>query len=172
MDHHDFPVTIYDQNGNKIGTKKRREVNKFCDIIECVEVLIFTPNKKIVLTRILNKPSEVYAGKLGVPVASIRRDDETEIDTAKRAMKDELLLEHVEPIFVGRDFLTMETGINKWLTVFYVVTDIDLENFNTERIGTLSLYSVAEVENLITENIDVAGTLTSIWKKYKTVFPV
>ena len=166
MDHQDFLVTVYNDQGEPISSKKRRDINKQQDIIECVEVMVITSNDEVVLSLILNNQDNVYPGKFGAAVATIRREQESELEAAKRALKDEMFIEEAVPIFLGRSFFRGDLNLKKWLTVFVLQTDVDITKFNVNRTGRLVVKSFAEIKEKMESPNDLAGTFKEIWNLY------
>ncbi len=85
-------VNIFDSEGDKIGEKHKKDIDKIKDILETVYVKIFV-GKSLLLSKILHKEgglSKVYEGKWGAPIATILRTNETPEDAFKRASLDDI----------------------------------------------------------------------------------
>lgn len=172
MEHADYSVRMYDESGNECGIKKRKDIDKRKDIVCCVEVFILMKNRQVVLSRKLNKPKELYPGKLTAPTATILRDGESGMEAAKRTLLDELYIENLEPVYLGKEFVILDIGVKKWLECYYVIYDNSITLFNKERLGNIEIKERDEVEKLVNESNDVAEMFSIVWKRYKEQIPI
>src|SRR5687767_9977733 len=75
MQHDFYPVDILDRNGETVGTKLRKDIDKLRDIFHAIHVLLITPQGEVVMSIIPFREDlpNVYSGKLGTTVATVRR---------------------------------------------------------------------------------------------------
>ena len=85
-------VTIFNEKGEAIGKKARKDIDKSKDIFSTVYGRIFVDNK-ILLVKISQKQGGIIKtneGKWGLPVATILREGEDPTDALERASLDDI----------------------------------------------------------------------------------
>ena len=90
MQHEDALVNVLDDQGNIIGTKLRKEINKRADIVHCADVIVIRPDQKIVLAKL--PTGTLYENTWATTAATMIRAGEEAEDAAelKEFTKDEL----------------------------------------------------------------------------------
>ncbi len=166
--HDSFDVEILDTHGKPVAIKRRQDVDKTKDILHVVYVFVVTPEGKLVLSRIPRDPTKnnVFAGKLGVTVASIIRHEEKHREAAKRAVKRELGLKKPDLTFLG-ETLESFSGIPKRLVAAYLCTaeEKDLKP-NRELTDEIIAVSGKELDRLLEKRKELAPTLLVFWDRY------
>lgn len=92
MNHSPDSVYVFDKEGNKIGEKPRKEVDKINDILEAVYVKVRV-GKKVLLAKVKQKPGglqKMNEGKWGLPIATLVRVDESPEDAFQRACMSDI----------------------------------------------------------------------------------
>jgi isopentenyldiphosphate isomerase len=163
----DHEVDIFDDHGNVIGVKARKDVDKPRDILHVVYSFVVTPEGKLILSRIPRDPAKknLFPGKLGVTVATILRHNEHHLDAAKRSLAKEVGITEPDLQFLGE---TMEAFHNspKRLISAYICTaaESDLKP-NPEDVEELLPVTRTELEDLLDRN-EFAPTLLTLWDRY------
>ncbi|MCR4311662.1 MAG: NUDIX domain-containing protein [Candidatus Uhrbacteria bacterium] len=166
--HEDYEVEILDGHGKPIAVKRRKDIDKTKDILHVVYIFVVTPEGKLILSRIPRDPTKknLFAGKLGVTVATIIRHEEKHRDAAKRAAKRELGLKKPDLTFLG-ETLEIITGVPKRLIAAYVCTASEKDiKPNRELSDELIAVTGKELDRLIEKRKELAPTLLVFWDKY------
>lgn len=123
LSHEEYDVDLLNEQGQVIGTKKRREVNKQTDILHGVYVLVFSPAGKLILSRIPQAPEKgkLYGGRLGGTAATVVRHDEPRDVAARRVLATELFVDYADLTFLGQTFHFYEDGVRRLVSVYYCV---------------------------------------------------
>lgn len=167
MDHQDFLVTVYNADHEPIGAKPRRDIDKFSDIVDCTQVLVFTPDHQIILGRIPENPKNLEPGKISSTAATIRRENETPVQAAKRALADELGVNGTEPEYIGQEFFTLDNGVRKIISICVAVVPFTNIEINLERTGEMSSVDRAEFESIVNQE-NTGQVLKLIWQKHQS----
>jgi len=172
--HDDYLVNILDSTGKIIGQKKRAEIDKLHDIYHGVFIFLITPLGELIITKIPSRKDlpNLYAGKFGVPVATIRRSHETSLDAAKRALKRELYID-ATPTFIGEGMRTFPDGSTTYATSYYLVVEDVPEKFSAVDIGAPKATSAHElIKDLVLHPDRYAPTLKEAWLEWHARLPV
>lgn len=173
MEHAAYQVDILDASGNIIGTKKRLEVDKATDIFHTVYILLITPEGQLVLTRIPKRHDlpNLFAGRLGMPVATIRRHKESTEHAAHRAIARELFIEEAEVQFVGEVMMSFEEG-TRFVSVYALIGEPPHVYSKTD-IGKLVIMSPRELAKRLHESPqDFSPPLVATWERWQERLPV
>jgi hypothetical protein len=174
MKHGDFFIDLVDDKGRSVGKKLRRQVDKYSDLFNGVYVLMITPRGELVLGSITEREDlpNIYAHKLGVTVAAIRRSDETPVQAARRALKRELLMNKAEVHLLGEQLVEMVDHRRVYLSAFYLVCEPP-SAYSTVDIDGLSPIYADRFREALTANPDrFAPTLQSLWEHYESDLPI
>ena len=180
MEHTDFEIDIYNQNGKIIGTKKRKDINKSTDIFHGVKVLICTPPKSIVLSKevVLSKvpasSRNVYGGLYGgATVATMRRHDETALAAAERTLERELYLSGITLHELGTAVHHLSDGLTRVHTVFLGEHAGAFDRWNPEDIESLTLFTRANLEDRLRKHPqEFSPAFMAVWKEWGTQLPI
>jgi hypothetical protein len=168
MDHASHLVDLVDETGMVAGTKPRQEINKETDLYHTVFVQLRTPDDKLVLSRIPARTDlpNLYAGLLGITVATIRRHGETADEASKRAIKNELYLENVPLNKIGETYLILPDGHRKYMTL-YIGSHPVPEDFSRTDLESLHAFSRSELDAAISSDKSQFGLpFLAIWQAY------
>lgn len=166
--HENYNVDILNPSGLPIGVKRRKDVDKTKDILHVVYVFIVTPEGKLVLSRIPRDPAKknLFAGKLGVTVASIIRHGETHDVAAKRAVKRELGITKPDLAYLG-ETLESFSGTPKRLIAAYACTAKESQlHPDPAFTDELVALSSRELDRLVEKRKELAPTLLVFWDRY------
>lgn len=139
-------IGIYDEEGNLIAKKPRKEVDKKKDILKTVKILAF--NKKGEIFMIKEGNPAIWSNKWGGSCASLVRADEKPTEAAKRTLMRELGITK-EPKFIGERFIDFGDAKRHWNV--FVVKDIDKVNPNKEDFSQTKWTDINEAKKLISE---------------------
>jgi hypothetical protein len=174
MKHGDFLIDLVDKNGLPTRQKLRRQVNKLTDRFNGVYVLMITPRGELVLGSITERDDlpNIYAHKLGVTVAAIRRSDETSELAAKRALKRELLIQEVDIRLLGEKLVTMVDNREIYMSAYYFIGEPP-STYSTVDIEGLTPIYADQFRAALESNPDrFAPTLQSLWVHYQDKLPI
>lgn len=174
MEHGAHFVDILDQYGHIAGQKRRRDIDKTKDIYHAVYIVLVTPEGEVVLTHIPERDDlpNLYAGQLGVPVATIRRHDESTIQAARRAAARELFIDDAEVHELGQEMFTLADGRKTLVSVFYLVGEPP-ETFSKTDLAGFEVMTPAQVSRELQEHPEkFAPTLRLLWQRYVKSLPV
>jgi len=169
MNHAEHLVDLIDENGRTVGNKQRQEINKSVDLYHTVFVVLCTPDHKLILSKIPERTDlpNVYAGRLGATVATIRRHNETPDEAGIRAVNTELFIKTTQLKHLGDTYLILPDGHRNYMSV-YKCTHTMPEDFSNKDIETLQAFSQGEFDNAIgTDKGKFSLTFLAIWQKYQ-----
>lgn len=173
MEHASHQVDILNSAGQVIGQKKRRDIDKKQDIFHTVYVLLITPHGELVLTEIPERQDlpNLFAGKISVPVASIRRSGETALQAAARATSRELFIDQAELQLVGEE--TLDFGPSKRLcSVFYLIGEAPFVYSHTD-LGQLITMAPREIVKKLKDAPELFSTpFQMIWQRWRSALPL
>ncbi len=87
MQEKDALIGLYDEKGELIGSKARKDIDKTKDIIKCVNVILFDESNRIFMAKFTN---ELWANKWGGSCFGLVRREEKTKDAALRTAEREL----------------------------------------------------------------------------------
>lgn len=165
-------IDILDEKGNVIGQKKRKDVDRYHDILPAAHVLVFTPQKEIVLVGIAQNQDQKrqYIGKLGNSAATFIRHGETEQDAALRALKNDLNINNVQISLLGKRFCTLPDGIRRLVTTF-VCEYAGPFTFNPNEVLDLHTFSRKEIGKELSNEQNFAPSFLGTWQEYQSKLP-
>lgn len=169
MNHAAQLIDLVDEEGTIIGQKKRSDVNKQADLYHTVFVILRTPEGAIVLSEIPDRTDlpNLYAGKVGPTVSTIRRHRESADEASKRAIKNELFLDDVQPSKIGESYIVLPDGHRKYMSVYLAVHALP-KDFSHSDITSLRAFTKAELEKEIeTHEAKFALTFLAVRKHYE-----
>ena len=172
--HDNYLVSILDSAGKIIGQKKRAEIDKLHDIYHGVFIFLITPLGELIITKIPSRKDlpNLYAGKFGVPVATILRSHETSLQAAKRALKRELYID-ATPTYIGEGMRTFGDGSTTYATSYYLVVEDVPAHFSVIDIGAPKATSAHElIKDLVMHPDRYAPTLKEAWSEWHARLPV
>lgn len=174
MQHNVHQVDILNEQGAIISTKRRIDVQKTRDIYHTIHVLLVTPLGEVVVSTIPLREDlpNLYAGKIGTTVATIRRTGESASEAAQRAVSRELFIDEMPLTRVGERMYRLPSQRLNFMTVFYGVTDVP-ESYSLLDIDSLIVMSPKEIDRMIRDNPDeVAESLTAVWQDCRAALPI
>lgn len=174
MEHANHLVDIVNQHGEPVGQKRRRDINKQVDVHHSVQTLLVTPDGKVVLTKILRRDDlpNIYADKLGLPVATIRRSSETADQAAMRSLSRELFIDGAEIFHLGDKFFTLSDGRQTYLSGYYLV-GTPPQTFSKTDLGGLVVLDPTEVHRDIQQQPErFAPTFVAFWQEFGEQLPL
>lgn len=163
MQHGDFLVEIFDENGNKTGAKPRRDVDKVRDVVHCADVML-VQHGALVLARI--PTTTLYGGRLTATTGTMVREGEAPDAAVRRALEKELGVVAAPLVHLSHDFFIYPDGVRRMKTTFSCVYDGNL-HANPEDIAELVPMKRHELEVAIAKTSDAfAPTFLAVWGKY------
>ena len=163
MDQGEFMVDLIDRDGNIIGNKKRKDIEKGVDAYHAVYCVVVTPKGELCLNLIANRQDmpNLHAGKFGCTAATIRRTGESAQECAKRAVEEELRIEN-EPELLHEE-LTEIDGTHRFIG-WYKIEAEKPTNFSKEDIEDIKVYSKEDFIKLLEENPEkITPPLKKFW---------
>jgi len=157
MEHGDYLIDTLDSNGQEIGRKLRRDIDKRNDIFRSVYVLVLTPAGTCFLCALTT--DSLFPSKLGLTVGGIVRHGETYDEAALRTLQNEINLDKA-PTQVGCEMVTLAIGARRSAAAYYVVADIDLPEDGFRHVP------LSEMDELVQKPAIIADTLTWFWTKF------
>ena len=173
MEHAAHEVDILNEAGKVIGTKRRRDIDKAHDIFNTVYVFLITPTGEVVLTNIPEREDlpNLFAGKLGTPVATIRRSHETAAHAAQRGVARELFIDEADVHFIDESMREL-SGRKSLASVFSMVGEPPRTYSKTD-IGGLVTITPKELDRQMQESPEnFAPSLQELWHSYRSELPV
>ena len=174
MEHNMHLVDILDERGAVVGTKRRIDIRKPQDIYHTVHILLVTPRGEIVVSTIPVREDlpNLYAGKIGTTVATIRRTEETAFQAGQRAVSRELFIDHMPLNQVGERIYHLGDSRTNLITLFYGVAEAP-ESYSLLDIDSLIVLSPREIDLMIEHSPDdVADSLAAVWHDYRRHLPL
>jgi hypothetical protein len=168
MRHADYLIDLVDRQGKVAGQKQRKDIDKSTDLYHGIYVLVITPDRQLVVSKIPQRTDlpNLYANRLGVTVATMRRHGETAEEAARRALADEALIVGATPDPKGNHMVDFPDGRTAYMSVFFLVHPVP-QTINPINIQEIIPLSSAELKSLLNENSDsIAPTLAFICKSY------
>lgn len=169
MNHAEYLVDLVDKTGAVVGGKKRREINKAIDLYHTVFVILCTPDRKLILSKIPSREDlpNRYSAKLGATVATIRRHKESPEQASRRAVKSELLVDDVHLRHLEDTYLELPDGHATYASI-YCGTCSAPKDFSRRDIEQLATFSQDGLDNMTRQNGAMfAPTFLAIWRKYR-----
>ncbi len=167
-------VDLVDESGVVVGNKPRKAINKQVDLYHSVFVLLVTPDKKLVLSQIPRRDDlpNLYAGKLGSTIATIRRQGETAVTAAHRAAAAELFCHHPQLHHLGDQYQAFADGHRTYTSVYYYMGD-PAPSFSATDIRSLVAMTADELEAQIRHDAgQFAPTFAAIWSRHRRQLPI
>ena len=168
MEHNDYLVSLFDEQGNKKGTKPRKDIDKEKDIFRTV--LLFAQNRKreVWVTKIPEDSASPWKGKFSTSAATIVRENENSATAAARALREELGVtgKHTLVGYPER-FYTIGT-IKKFITCFIYNTNNTAEDIKPDgkRTGEGQWMPATKVRDMLQNEQEKFSPLFYIaWKQ-------
>lgn len=174
MEHNVHLVDLLDDQGTIIGTKRRIDIKKPQDIYHTIHVLLVTPRGEVVVSTIPVREDlpNLYAGKVGTTVATIRRTDETPFEAGQRAVSRELFIDKMPLKQLGERMYHMPTQRSNFMTTFYGISEVP-ESYSLLDIDSLIVMTPREIDRLIKQDPDdVAESFIAVWQDYRDKLPI
>ena len=174
MEHSAHLVDVFDDAGNIIGQKRRKDIQKESDIYHAVYGLLITPEGKLVISAIRNRTDlpNLYAEQIGVPVATIRRHGESARQAAERSWARELFIDNPGLHALGEGMATLPDGRKCLITAFYAVGDAP-DIYSSTDIDELTTISPSDLRSkLLSQPGAFAPTFRHIWQQYAPKLPL
>lgn len=168
MQHEDYEVDLYDETGEPIGRKPRRDINKQRDIYRAAFIVLITPHRQIVVTPlpVRHHLPYLYEGLYGVPVATICRSGEDPASAAHRATARELHIENASLQPVGESFEVLDDDRRLYMHVFSFVREPPTV-YSLEDVGAFIPLSPHELATQLRANPQqFTPTLRRIWERW------
>jgi hypothetical protein len=173
MEHGTHSVDLVDENGLVVGNKLRREINKKNDVYHTIYTLLVSPVGRVVLAKIPTRADlpNLYDGRFGASVATIRRTDESPMSAAERSVARELYIDEPELVPVGGGYFQAD-GRGTYVSVYYLVANIP-QTFSSTDIAELAEFSPHDLTEQIKANPDkFAPNLITLWERYSSRLPL
>jgi hypothetical protein len=173
MEHGRHLVDIVDENGLVVGSKPRREIDKKHDLYHVIYVVVISPKGELILSRIPRRVDlpNMYVGRLGAAVATIRRSGESPMTAAQRAISRELYIDEAEVVPVGGGLFKSDSK-QTYVSVYYMVADVP-ETYSSTDIAELVSITPKEFRHKVETNPDeLAPNLLSLWERYQDRLPL
>jgi len=175
MQHDFYPVDLLDMNGDIVGTKVRKDINKLVDIFHTVHIILITPKGEVVMSVIPVREDlpNVYGGKMGTTVATIRRHEESDDHAADRAVSRELFIDHMPLKKLDTCFYSqMPPKPAALFSIYYGVSEAP-ESYSLLDIDGLIVMTPGEIDRMIEQEPEtVAYSFLQIWKDYRGKLPL
>lgn len=172
--HADYAIDIVDEHGTPIRQKPRKEVDKTTDLYHGVYVLVVTPAKELVLSVIPARDDlpNLYANKLGITVATIRRHGETKDAAAARVLATEIHCDQSGLHHIGDTLAALPDGRKTYLSLYYIVSGIPA-TYSQQDIKTIVAMDADALDSkLASEPEATTPTLQFVWQTYRQQLPV
>lgn len=173
MEHGTHSVDLVDENGLVVGTKLRREIDKKHDTYHTIYTLVVSPVGRIVLARIPTREDlpNMYDGRYGASVATIRRTEESPMAAAQRSVARELYIDNAEVVPVGGGFFRTD-GRGTYVSVYYLIADTP-RTYSSTDITELTEFNPRELSEEMKEHPEkFAPNLVRLWERYHKRLPV
>lgn len=173
MEHGTHSVDLVDENGLVVGAKLRREIDKEHDTYHTIYTLVISPVGRVVLARIPVRDDlpNLYAGRFGASVATIRRTEESPMAAAQRSVARELYIDNAEVVPVGGGFFKTD-GRGTYVSVYYLIADPP-RTYSSTDIAELEEFSPRDLGEKMEENPNAfAPNFVRLWERYHTRLPL
>jgi len=173
MEHGRHLVDLVDENGLVVGSKPRRDIDKKNDLYHVVYVIAVTPKGELILSRIPRRADlpNMYAGRLGAAVATIRRSGESPMAAAQRSISRELFIDDADVVPVGGGLFKTD-GKQTYVSVYYMVADIP-ETYSSTDIAEIVSIPPREFRGIVEEHPEeLAPNLLMLWQRYQDRLPL
>lgn len=174
MEHANHLVDIVNNQGKVVGQKRRRDIDKATDLYHSVLTLLITPKGEVILSTIPEREDlpNRYVGRLGAPVATIRRNEETADQAAIRSLSRELFIDEPEVYHLGDRLHTYEDGHQTYVSAYYLIT-LPLQTYSKTDITEMVALQSGEFQSQLELNPErFAPTLRELWKAYHHELPL
>jgi hypothetical protein len=174
MEHAAHLVDILSTEGEVVGTKPRRDIDKTKDIYHVIFVLLITPKGELVLSMIPPREDlpNLYARKMGATIATIRRSNETPAQAARRGVQRELFIDRAKIRLLGQQMIQTPGSPQSLVTVFYMVGEPPA-TYSVIDIDTLVVVTPQQLRGLMLNHPnEIAPTLKATWDLYGSKLPI
>lgn len=174
MEHNVHLVDILNEQGVVVGNKRRIDIRKPHDIYHTIHVVLITPRGEVVASTIPVREDlpNLYAGKIGTTVATIRRTGETAFEAGQRAVSRELFIDKMPLNLLGERMYSLPSQRHNFMTTYYGVAEVP-ESYSLLDIDGLIVMTPREIDRLIKEEPDeIADSLIAVWQDYRTKLPI
>jgi len=174
MEHGNHLVDIVNEKGQVIGQKLRRDIDKTVDIYHSIHILLITPWGELVFAAIPSRKDfpNLYANQLGVPVATIKRSNETADQAALRALSRELFIDGAEIYHLGDKFHKLSDGHQTFLSAYYLIGSPP-QTYSKTDIDGFTVMSPTELRKQLWEKPEqFAPILRAFWETYHEQLPL
>ena len=159
-------VILLDEHAELAGSKLRQEINKKTDILYCVDILIFTDDRVLLVK---TPDGSLYKDTWSSSCATMLRERETTEQAAWRCLKKELDIQTGELTELGERFFTYPDGVKRKKRTFTFITT-QTPKPNPEDVSELKSWTRPEIEEALPRNI-FAPTFVKMWEVYQTQLP-
>lgn len=175
MQHDFYQVDVLDSKGAVIGSKQRKDIDKLNDIVHTLHILLITPLGEVVMSMIPVREDlpNVYGGKLGTTVATVKRTNESTEEGARRAISRELFIDDMSLTHIATHFYDhMPPKPGALFSVYYGISDVP-ESYSLLDIDGLIVMTPKEIDTLIdTDPHTLAYSFIKIWQDYRHKLPL
>ncbi|HET9411456.1 MAG TPA: hypothetical protein VFO38_01260 [Candidatus Saccharimonadales bacterium] len=168
MGHQDELVVILNKEGEVVGSKPRKELNKRTDIHHTVFVQLITPDKKLVMAQIPQREDlpNLYPYRWGTTMATIVRVDESALGAATRGLKRELHFQRATPELLGEKMLQLPDGVHIKATCYRMTSEVP-RLFSEKDIAELRTRSLEQVRDLVDNHpAMLTPTFIELWTNH------
>lgn len=167
MEHEEYPISIFDEQGNKIGTKPRKDIDKEKDIFRMALIFVRNNKRELWLTKIPEKKGNLWIGKYCVSAATIVREKEKPALAAARALKEELGITGKPTLYAFKERLYTMGTIKQFLSCFVTPTSQTLQP-NKERNGEGQWVKISIINAMLKQHQEKFSPLFYIaWQRCK-----
>lgn len=174
MEHSSQLIDLVNSNGEVVGQKPRKDINKKIDLYHSVHTLLITPTGEIVFTAIPTRDDlpNIYAGQLGVTAATMRRTDETSDHASIRSLSRELFIDGAEVHHLGDSYIELLDGHHTYLSAYYLIGTAPRTFSATDSEGFVTVSAHDFRHQLTTQPSKFALTMQAFWSLYRDQLPV
>jgi hypothetical protein len=174
MEHAKHLIDLVDKQGNPVGQKMRRDVDKLHDLYHSIHILLVTPLGQLVFSRIPTREDlpNIYTNQLGTTVTTIRRTGETAEQAAARAVSRELFIDEADLHHLDDRFDQLKNGQQSYVSAYYLVADAPEIYSKTDSEGFVTISPSEFRKELINHPERFAPSLVEFWNIYRDRLPL
>jgi len=166
----DKPVVLLNPEGKPVGELAHDQIDKSYHIVHVAHILIFTREKELVLSELIEQPINTYGGRFATTAAGMLRVGESPLLAAQRTLLHELGLRSLFIQELGTDMAHLVDHSIRKITVCTGEHAPTFEN----RDGTVERFlptTRVELEQMILDPQLFSPAFLWIWEKYGTLLP-
>lgn len=147
MEHDEHLISIFDDKGNKLYTKSRKDIDKEKDIFRVVLIFAQNRNREIWVAKI-PETSKLWGGKFGASAATIVREKENPATAAARALREELGVAGKQTILGFTERLYSIGNIKRFMS-YYIYNNAENIQPDIARTGEGQWMPLKKVEEML-----------------------